>query len=403
MIKRITLKNFESHEDSTIEFSDGLNLITGQSNQGKSSIVRALAMVVANRFDHDSVRTGTEYCSVKVETEKGSVTTERGEDTNHWIVETPKYRKEYRNIGLSVPPEVLEILGMGERVRGEIKELPNIMFQLEKHYMLSEIDGKKTTANAIARMMDEAIGIGGMEELIKDIATDFASKKKELSSKNILISELRSRILDIDIFEDYKKSIEESRAVFEEVDSLNDLHESAKELSCKLESNKSERQYLESELECSEGIEELSDNMEILARKFKLLSRVLRVINDIKDVKNRLSKSDGLKEIFDTTQTLMQKQIAFQKVQTEAKRIETLNDRIGVDSDFDTDLGSINKKKDSITTAVEMLRNAREYYKKIRNISCSIINQEKELKEKEKTFSNLKEQLGQCPLCGRKL
>lgn len=403
MIKRITLKNFESHEDSTIEFSDGLNLIIGQSNQGKSSIVRALAMVVANRFDHDSVRTGTEYCSVKVETEKGSVTTERGENTNHWIVETPKYRKEYRNIGLSVPPEVLEILGMGERVRGEIKELPNIMFQLEKHYMLSEIDGKKTTANAIARMMDEAIGIGGMEELIKDIATDFASKKKELSSKNILISELRSRILDIDIFEDYKKSIEESRAVFEEVNSLNDLHESAKELSSKVESNKSERQYLESELECSEGIEELSDNMEILARKFKLLLRVLRVINNIKDVKSRLSKSDGLEEIFDSTQTLIQKQIAFQKAQTEAKRIEILNVRIGVDSDFDMDLKSINKKKDSITTAVEMLQNAREYYKKIRNISNSLINQEKELKGKEETFSNLKEQLGQCPLCGGKL
>lgn len=403
MIKRITLKNFESHEDSTIEFSDGLNLIIGQSNQGKSSIVRALAMVVANRFDHDSVRTGTEYCSVKVETEKGSVTAERGENTNHWIVETPKYRKEYRNIGLSVPPEVLEILGMGERVRGEIKELPNIMFQLEKHYMLSEIDGKKTTANAIARMMDEAIGIGGMEELIKDIATDFASKKKELSSKNILISELRSRILDIDIFEDYKKSIEEARAVFEEVDSLNDLHESAKELSSKVESNKSDRQYLESELECSEGIEELSDNMKILVRKFKLLSRILRIINNIKDVKSRLSKSDGLEEIFDSTQTLIQKQIAFQKAQTEAKRIEILNVRIGVDSDFDPDLESINKKKDSIITAVEMLQNAREYYKKIRNISNSLINQEKELKGKEETFSNLKEQLGQCPLCGGKL
>mgnify|MGYP007090053667 FL=1 len=64
---------------------------------------------------------------------------------------------------------------------------------------------------------------------------------------------------------------------------------------------------------------------------------------------------------------------------------------------------SINKKKDSITTAVEMLQNAREYYKKIRNISNSLINQEKELKGKEETFSNLKEQLGQCPLCGGKL
>ena len=47
MIKKIIMKNFESHENSEIEFSGGLNLIIGQSNQGKSSIVRALALVVA--------------------------------------------------------------------------------------------------------------------------------------------------------------------------------------------------------------------------------------------------------------------------------------------------------------------------------------------------------------------
>ena len=147
MIKKMIIKNFESHENSEIEFSDGLNLIIGQSNQGKSSIVRALAVVVANRFDKESVRTGKDFCSITVMTEKGSVTAERGEDTNHWIIETPDgKKKEYRNIGTTTPPEVLTVLGMGERVHGEIKELPNIMFQLEKHYMLSEIDGKKATS-----------------------------------------------------------------------------------------------------------------------------------------------------------------------------------------------------------------------------------------------------------------
>ncbi len=51
---------------------------------------------------------------------------------------------------------------MGEKNRGDFKEMPNFMFQLDKHYMLSEIDGKKATANMIARMMDNAIGLGGM-------------------------------------------------------------------------------------------------------------------------------------------------------------------------------------------------------------------------------------------------
>ena len=162
MIKKVILKNFESHEDSEIEFTDGLNLLIGQSNQGKSSIVRAISLVVANQFDKEQVRTGKDFCEITIITDKGHVTARRGESVNQWETckdgESPKY---YKSIGTGVPPEAMGILGMGEVIHGDVNELPNIMFQHEKHYMLSEINGKKATSNMIARMMDDAIGIGG--------------------------------------------------------------------------------------------------------------------------------------------------------------------------------------------------------------------------------------------------
>lgn len=403
MIKRITLKNFESHEDSTIEFSDGLNLIIGQSNQGKSSIVRALAMVVANRFDRDSVRTGTKYCSVAVETEKGMVTAERGEDTNHWIIETPQGKKEYRNIGSSVPSEVLEVLGMGERVRGEIKELPNIMFQLEKHYMLSEIDGKKTTANSIARMMDEAIGIGGMEELIKDIATDFAAKKRDLETKNIQISEIRSKILDANIFEGYKRSMEDTKAVFDEIEFLNNLLDSAKELSCKVELNKEGRTLLERRLNGSEGIDILADKIGDLIKKFRMIFRAFQIMENLDQAGKRIIIYDSVNDISCETNILIRNLEKLKTAKDLSRKLNELQRSLSADADFDKNLNMIESQQGNISNAKKMLRNARELYKKIRNISYRLIESEKELKEAEFSFSELKKQLGQCPLCGGEL
>ena len=64
MIKRVTLYNFESHEDTTITFNENLNLIVGISNSGKSSLIRAMGVVVNNNWTKDMVRTGCDFCRV---------------------------------------------------------------------------------------------------------------------------------------------------------------------------------------------------------------------------------------------------------------------------------------------------------------------------------------------------
>ena len=49
MIKKIKIENFQSHRDTELEFSKGVNVITGLSNSGKTAIIRAFQLLKNNR------------------------------------------------------------------------------------------------------------------------------------------------------------------------------------------------------------------------------------------------------------------------------------------------------------------------------------------------------------------
>ena len=49
MIEQITLTNFQGHQDSIFELNPGINVITGDSDSGKSSVIRALFWLIKNR------------------------------------------------------------------------------------------------------------------------------------------------------------------------------------------------------------------------------------------------------------------------------------------------------------------------------------------------------------------
>jgi exonuclease SbcC len=49
MIDSLSIQNFQSHEKTELEFDEGINIIIGQSDSGKSAILRALNWVVNNK------------------------------------------------------------------------------------------------------------------------------------------------------------------------------------------------------------------------------------------------------------------------------------------------------------------------------------------------------------------
>jgi exonuclease SbcC len=181
-IKSIRLKNFESHEDTLIDdLSPGLNAFVGDSNSGKSAIVRALNLIAYNEFDPKSVRIGCDNCEVEVTTDNGKVKVTRGKK-NLWEVTDRTGKTSYFDkIGKQILPEVSAILGFGMVKLGDIEMKANIMDQLEAHFMLSEFSGQDATGSLRAQVVDEISGLSGVETLIRDVSLDNSRLTREVN------------------------------------------------------------------------------------------------------------------------------------------------------------------------------------------------------------------------------
>ncbi|MDD5482625.1 MAG: DNA repair protein RecN [Kiritimatiellae bacterium] len=64
MLQNLQIKNLALVESARIDFSSGLNAVTGETGAGKSIIIGALSLLLGERADKDIIRAGTEQCSI---------------------------------------------------------------------------------------------------------------------------------------------------------------------------------------------------------------------------------------------------------------------------------------------------------------------------------------------------
>jgi len=65
MLRSITLRNLATISDTSLEFSAGLNVLTGETGSGKSILVDGLMLATGKRADRSLVRPGTRTASVE--------------------------------------------------------------------------------------------------------------------------------------------------------------------------------------------------------------------------------------------------------------------------------------------------------------------------------------------------
>ena len=71
MIHRIVLQNYMSHRHTVIDLAEGLTVLVGPNNCGKSAVVSALQTLCQNATGDYMLRHGERECSVRVETDDG--------------------------------------------------------------------------------------------------------------------------------------------------------------------------------------------------------------------------------------------------------------------------------------------------------------------------------------------
>ena len=66
MIDHISIKNFATIENTEIDLSDGLNIITGETGAGKSIVIEAVSLALGSRADSSYVRTGASKALIQL-------------------------------------------------------------------------------------------------------------------------------------------------------------------------------------------------------------------------------------------------------------------------------------------------------------------------------------------------
>ena len=65
MLLKLEIKNYILIDELSINFSNGLSIITGETGSGKSIILGAINQLLGNRIDHKIIGTGKEKCTIE--------------------------------------------------------------------------------------------------------------------------------------------------------------------------------------------------------------------------------------------------------------------------------------------------------------------------------------------------
>jgi exonuclease SbcC len=148
-LKRVILENFQSHRYTELLLAPTVTVFIGESDQGKSAIVRALRWLLYNKPQGaDFIRVGADYCRVSTEFDDGLVISrERRGKTNRYEIRRPgQDLLVLEGFGRDVPAEVEELTAVRAlKLEGAAFEL-HIAHQLDPPFILRETPAVRARA-----------------------------------------------------------------------------------------------------------------------------------------------------------------------------------------------------------------------------------------------------------------
>ena len=408
----LKITNFQSHTNSELDIlPNAVNVIVGETDAGKSAIIRSIELLARNRPSGDKYRThGTKETRV----EWKGVTRVRDNTAGSYIVDGV----EYKALRSEVPRQVTEKLQLSEI---------NFRPQHAAYFLLNDSPG------AVARAMNELADLGLIDYTTAEIkrqrgqnAALIEVKAKDLEKKEGEVKSLAWAVdADIDL------------AVIEEV-------ESARELTIKMVDELSSITRQLQELEDSLNSYPDFDSSKIDDRIEELKDITLDVISElVGEVEDCLIKLDSYPDfdgerlseihtqISDTQLTEMIQIIdKLEEYDNDLKlcpdpvddiavlggvefadcdelrellvKIEEIESRTWPDNDWAADIEEIEMRVESWKRVQENVGTLVELFEKLYKVGEMV--EQKIVSEEQATeiFNNLLEECGVCPLCNEK-
>lgn len=182
MIEKIQLMGFQSWEDLSLKLHSGVNIIVGETEAGKSAIIRALRWTVFNQPSGESFRrrdSETTSSAIWLENRSGELMIERlraGSSANQYLINEEEV---YSGFGQTVPEDVRDALYL---------DTINFQFQHDSPFALS------MSSAALARMLNHCVNLEGIDHAQIAVNQMLRESNKELHDHAHAIEALRHEL-----------------------------------------------------------------------------------------------------------------------------------------------------------------------------------------------------------------
>jgi exonuclease SbcC len=181
MIESLKLENFQSHEKSDLNFAPGVNVIVGQSDSGKSSIIRALRWVTWNEPLGEAFRShwGGDTIVTAVTADGDEIKRIRTNSKNQYILN----ENQLEAFGNEPPEEISSVLRMNDI---------NLQQQLDAPFLLSN------TAGEVALHFNKVAHLDVIDFSRKKVESWLRSLQQQQANKESNLEELEDRLTEYD-------------------------------------------------------------------------------------------------------------------------------------------------------------------------------------------------------------
>lgn len=232
-ITSIVIKNFQSHRKTILNLDEGVNVIVGPSDVGKTAILRALGWVFFNEPSGDAfIRMGEKEASVEVKYDDGfSVKRIRNKSFNGYHIFHPEYDevKKLSGFGSGVPEEIIDITGVRKfQITDDLNSGITYQTQLEGAFLLSQSKDKKAKAiGAISNVniIDKALKLG--KSYIKDY-------RKIVNESEEETNQIEDTLKEFDSLNDEKQSLKNLKSQYNDITNIENDKNKLSELNNRL-------------------------------------------------------------------------------------------------------------------------------------------------------------------------
>lgn len=410
-ISNVIIENFQSHEFTELDFTKGLNVITGPSDQGKSAILRAIKWALFNEpRGTEFIRHGANYARVTVKfNNETTIIRERSSSKNRYsLIDADGESQIFEGFGNEIPQEIINTHGIPKvAVDSDIDIALNISDQLESPFLLFQ------TSAVRAKVLGQLIGAHVIDFAIRNCITDIRRETQSESRISQELKELDDSISDfsdlgelknkIDLLEVLTIKIKDLNLMLKKCMKYNDLHIAVtKEISGQAD--------ILHNMKAIDEYEKLYNSIKLKLIKLKELSRINKRKQELSEAldfeQSLILKTQGVNEILflsnsiDNTLEALRKNMrinnALRENDSEQNNALEVIEKMSSAALFYEDiykrmvrLGKLDEFKRNLALINSNIAEGQNYLSEIKN-SLNVYTD---------NFIELMKKIGKCPMC----